>query len=344
MAWQFDKAVIAQLKGFKVGDPVVVIYRQRGSDKAVTAIGFPGAAATPVYFNTSGQRVELVSGPMVGGACGQAADGPSTGRRSRRAAGRRPRTPAGAARPRARSVMPCEQDRAGARLPHPLLRVMSRAARWRWPALRALARFWADDSGPFHLLGPAVRRRLRRAAARAAGQRAQPRPATSSTPCCSSPACYALAETGGWRRMRPDARRRSITLAVDLGELVHAGGRRRGSTDTSLLSLLLFLARRARTDAARADRVTDAAPARRGRGVPAARRHLGARLRPPRAPRVPGAFSGPVNPGGRPAGLALLQLRDPDDRRLRRRAAGPPGRPLARHAGGGHGAALPRHT
>jgi len=76
MAWQFDKAVIAQLKGFKPGDPVVVIYRQRGSDKAVTAIGFPGAAATPVYFNTSGQRVELVSGPMAGGACGQAADTP----------------------------------------------------------------------------------------------------------------------------------------------------------------------------------------------------------------------------------------------------------------------------
>ena len=71
MAWQFDKKVIAQLKGFKPGDPVVVIYRVRGSSKAVTAIAFPGAAATPVYVNTSGQRVELVSGPMVGGACGQ---------------------------------------------------------------------------------------------------------------------------------------------------------------------------------------------------------------------------------------------------------------------------------
>ncbi len=76
MAWQFDKTVIEKLKAFKPGDPVVVIYRQRGSDKAVTAIAFPGAAATPVYVNTSGQRVELVSGPMVGGACGQAADAP----------------------------------------------------------------------------------------------------------------------------------------------------------------------------------------------------------------------------------------------------------------------------
>jgi len=71
MAWQFDKTVIEKLKGFKPGDPVVVIYRLRGADKAVTAIAFPGAAATPIYVNTSGQRVELVSGPMVNGACGQ---------------------------------------------------------------------------------------------------------------------------------------------------------------------------------------------------------------------------------------------------------------------------------
>ena len=71
MAWQFDSRVIERIKGFKKGDPVVVIYRQRGAEKAVTAIAFPGAAATPIYVNTSGQRVELVSGPMVNGACGQ---------------------------------------------------------------------------------------------------------------------------------------------------------------------------------------------------------------------------------------------------------------------------------
>jgi len=73
MAWQFDKAVIAQLKVFKPGDPVVVIYRERGGEKAVTAIAFPGAAATPVYVNTTDQRVVLVSGPLVNGACGQPA-------------------------------------------------------------------------------------------------------------------------------------------------------------------------------------------------------------------------------------------------------------------------------
>ena len=71
MAWQLDKRVIAQVKRFKPGDPVVVIYRVRGGGKAVTAIAFPGAAETPVYVNTSGERVELVSGPMVEGACGK---------------------------------------------------------------------------------------------------------------------------------------------------------------------------------------------------------------------------------------------------------------------------------
>jgi hypothetical protein len=71
MAWQFDKRVIERLKGFEKGDPVVVIYRQRGAEKAVTAIAFPGAAETPVYVNTTDQRVALVSGPMVNGACAQ---------------------------------------------------------------------------------------------------------------------------------------------------------------------------------------------------------------------------------------------------------------------------------
>jgi hypothetical protein len=74
MAWRFDKAVITQLAAFKRGDPVVVIYRQQGTDKSVTAIAFPGAEATPVYVNMTGERVELVSGPMVGGTCRQPAD------------------------------------------------------------------------------------------------------------------------------------------------------------------------------------------------------------------------------------------------------------------------------
>ena len=76
VAWKFDKAVIAQLTGFKPGDPMVVIYREKGKDKAVTALAFPGAAQTALYVNTTGQRVELVSGPMVNGSCGAPADTP----------------------------------------------------------------------------------------------------------------------------------------------------------------------------------------------------------------------------------------------------------------------------
>jgi hypothetical protein len=76
MAWQFDKRVIERIKGFKKGDPVVVIYRERGAEKVVTSIAFPGAAETPVYINTTDQRVTLVSGPMVDGACGQPSNEP----------------------------------------------------------------------------------------------------------------------------------------------------------------------------------------------------------------------------------------------------------------------------
>jgi hypothetical protein len=76
VAWKFDKVVLDRLTEFKPGAPVVVIYRQRGADKAVTAIAFPGAAAAAVYHNTTGQRVELVGGPMVNGACGEPSDTP----------------------------------------------------------------------------------------------------------------------------------------------------------------------------------------------------------------------------------------------------------------------------
>jgi hypothetical protein len=76
MAWRFNKAVLEEVAHFKPGAPVVVIYRERGGDKVVTAIAFPGAAASPVYVNTTGERVELVSGPMLNGTCGQRAESP----------------------------------------------------------------------------------------------------------------------------------------------------------------------------------------------------------------------------------------------------------------------------
>lgn len=78
VAWKFEPRVIERIRGFKPGVPIVVIYRQRGADKAVTAVAFPGAAASPIYVNTSGQRVEIVGGPMVDGACGKASDAPLT--------------------------------------------------------------------------------------------------------------------------------------------------------------------------------------------------------------------------------------------------------------------------
>jgi hypothetical protein len=122
MAWQVDQKVIDQVKAFKPGDPVVVIYRVRGAGKAVTAIAFPGKAKTPIYVNTTGQRVELVSGPKVEGACGQPAEAAiedhDPDRRPGRDAGRvlvlRARRPDLRAR---------EPDRARAGLPRPLLRV-----------------------------------------------------------------------------------------------------------------------------------------------------------------------------------------------------------------------------
>jgi hypothetical protein len=45
MAWQFDEAVIEKLKAFKPGDAVVVIYRERGSDKLRTTNILSGGQA-----------------------------------------------------------------------------------------------------------------------------------------------------------------------------------------------------------------------------------------------------------------------------------------------------------
>jgi hypothetical protein len=75
MAWKFDTVVTGQLGAYKKGDPVVVIYRLRGADKAVTAVAFPGTGPA-VYVNTTGQRVELVGGPFVNGACGEPSKDP----------------------------------------------------------------------------------------------------------------------------------------------------------------------------------------------------------------------------------------------------------------------------
>ena len=77
LAWRFPPRVIAQIVNFKVGDPMIVIYRQIASnEKRVTAVAFPGSAATPIYVNTTGSRVIVRTGPKVDGECGQPEAGP----------------------------------------------------------------------------------------------------------------------------------------------------------------------------------------------------------------------------------------------------------------------------
>lgn len=77
LAWRFDAAVIAEAARFKPGDPMIVIYKQlSSSQKAVTALAFPGAAEKPVYINLTGARVVLRSAPAVGGVCGKPDAGP----------------------------------------------------------------------------------------------------------------------------------------------------------------------------------------------------------------------------------------------------------------------------
>jgi hypothetical protein len=77
LAWRFEPAVIAEAARFKLGDPMIVIYRQvTPSEKRVTAVAFPGTAATPLYVNMTGSRVVLRSAPAKDGACGQPSAGP----------------------------------------------------------------------------------------------------------------------------------------------------------------------------------------------------------------------------------------------------------------------------
>jgi hypothetical protein len=79
LTWRFGPAVIAEAAKFKAGTPVIVIYRQTApNEKRVTALAFPGAAATPVYVNLTGARVSLLSAAAKDEVCGQADAGPVT--------------------------------------------------------------------------------------------------------------------------------------------------------------------------------------------------------------------------------------------------------------------------
>lgn len=79
LAWRFKPAVIAKVAEIAIGSPAIVIYRQRtANEKQVTAIAFPGTAATPIYENLTGSRILLRSAPAKGGVCGVEGAGPVT--------------------------------------------------------------------------------------------------------------------------------------------------------------------------------------------------------------------------------------------------------------------------
>ncbi len=79
LAWRFEPAVVAEVARFKPGGSMIVIYRPTSpSEKRVTAVAFPGSAATALYLNMTDSPVVLRSAPDVGGVCGKPDAGPVT--------------------------------------------------------------------------------------------------------------------------------------------------------------------------------------------------------------------------------------------------------------------------
>jgi hypothetical protein len=79
LAWSFEPAVVAEVARFKPGASMIVIYRPISpSEKRVTAVAFPGSAATALYLNMTDSRVVLRTAPDVGGVCGKPDAGPVT--------------------------------------------------------------------------------------------------------------------------------------------------------------------------------------------------------------------------------------------------------------------------
>jgi len=70
LAWKFSPRVIQAVGDHKPGDPMWVIYRQLSpSERAVTALGFPGADPRTIYVNATGRRVVLRTGPATEDKC-----------------------------------------------------------------------------------------------------------------------------------------------------------------------------------------------------------------------------------------------------------------------------------
>ena len=71
LGWQLPAPVIAEAAKFEPGTPMWVIYRKLDNEnQAVTALGFPGVADSPVYVNATGYPVVLRTGPGKDGQCG----------------------------------------------------------------------------------------------------------------------------------------------------------------------------------------------------------------------------------------------------------------------------------
>jgi hypothetical protein len=69
-AWRLQAPVLKEAARYKTGDWVWMIYRQLGpSERAVTALGFPGTQEKPVYVNATSETVVLRTGPYTEGAC-----------------------------------------------------------------------------------------------------------------------------------------------------------------------------------------------------------------------------------------------------------------------------------
>lgn len=78
LVWRFEPSVIEEASRFKAGDPLIVVYKQLAqNEKRVTALAFPGTAASPIYLNLTGGRVLVRSAPMVDGVCGKSTAGPT---------------------------------------------------------------------------------------------------------------------------------------------------------------------------------------------------------------------------------------------------------------------------
>jgi hypothetical protein len=69
-AWKLQAPVIQEAARYKPGDSMWVIYRQIGaSERAVTALGFPGTHEKPLYVNATGESVLLTTGPYTDNVC-----------------------------------------------------------------------------------------------------------------------------------------------------------------------------------------------------------------------------------------------------------------------------------